>query len=55
MKGLRYLPLQVTEFCGEMQGKFKGGLARLKKKKESRNLNPGCSAWVNRETTGPTG
>ena len=23
MKGLRYFPLHVTEFCGEMQGKFK--------------------------------
>ena len=23
MKGLRYSPLHVTEFCGEMQGKFK--------------------------------
>ena len=29
MKGLRYSPLHVTEFCGEMQGKFKVGLARL--------------------------
>ena len=29
MKGLRYSPLYVTEFCGEMQGKFKVGLARL--------------------------
>ena len=27
--GLRYSPLLVTEFCGEMQGKFKVGLARL--------------------------
>ena len=42
MKGLRYSPLHVTEFCGEMQGKFKVGLARLKKKKESRNLSPLC-------------
>ena len=31
MKGLRYSPLHVTEFCGEMQGKFKVGLARLKR------------------------
>ena len=23
MTGLRYSPLHVTEFCGEMQGKFK--------------------------------
>ena len=30
MTGLRYSPLHVTEFCGEMQGKFKVGLARLK-------------------------
>ena len=29
MNGLRYSPLHVTEFCGEMQGKFKVGLARL--------------------------
>ena len=33
MKGLRYSPLHVTEFCGpqnsEMQGKFKVGLAQL--------------------------
>ena len=29
MVGLRYSPLHVTEFCGEMQGKFKVGLARL--------------------------
>ena len=29
IKGLRYSPLHVTEFCGEMQGKFKVGLARL--------------------------
>ena len=29
MKGLRYSPLHVTEFPGEMQGKFKCGLARL--------------------------
>ena len=27
--GLRYSPLHVTEFCGEMQSKFKVGLARL--------------------------
>ena len=30
MTGLRYSPLHVTEVCGEMQGKFKVGLARLK-------------------------
>ena len=30
MKGLRYSPLHVTELCGEMQGKFKVGRARLK-------------------------
>ena len=29
MTGLRSFPLHVTEFCGEMQGKFKVGLARL--------------------------
>ena len=29
MTGLRCSPLHVTEFCGEMQGKFKVGLARL--------------------------
>ena len=29
MTGLRYSPLHVTEFCGEMQGKFKVGRARL--------------------------
>ena len=29
MTGLRYSPLHVTEFCGEMQGKLKVGLARL--------------------------
>ena len=32
MTGLRYSPLHVTEFCGEMQGKFRVGLARLKSK-----------------------
>ena len=26
MKGLRYSPLHVTEFCGEMQGKFRACL-----------------------------
>ena len=30
MTGLRYSPLHVTEFRGEMLGKFKVGLARLK-------------------------
>ena len=30
MTGLRYSPLHVPEFCGEMQGKFKISLARLK-------------------------
>ena len=34
MTGLRYSPLHVTEFCGEMQGKFKVGLARLKNEAE---------------------
>ena len=29
MTGLRYSPLHVTEFCGEMQGKFKVCLTRL--------------------------
>ena len=29
MKSLRYSLLHVTEVCGEMQGKFKVGLARL--------------------------
>ena len=36
MKGPRYSPLHVTEFCGEMQGKFKVGLARLIKKNSAR-------------------
>ena len=31
MTGLRYSPLHVTEFCGEMQGKFKVGLTRLRR------------------------
>ena len=35
IKGLRYSPLHVTEFCGEMQGKFKVGLARLINHKKS--------------------
>ena len=30
MTGLPYSPLHLTEFCGEMQGKFEVGLARLK-------------------------
>ena len=29
MTGLRYSPLHGTELCGEMQGKFKVGRARL--------------------------
>ena len=29
MTDLRYSPLHVTEFCGEMQGKFKVGPAQL--------------------------
>ena len=29
MTGLRYSPLLVTELCGEMQGKFIVGCARL--------------------------
>ena len=29
MTGLRYSPLHVTELCGEMQGNFKVGYARL--------------------------
>ena len=29
MTGLRYSPLHVTELCGEMQGNFKVGSARL--------------------------
>ena len=29
MTGLRYSPLHVTELCGEMQGKFIVGRARL--------------------------
>ena len=29
MTGLRYSPLHVTELCGEMQGNFKVGCARL--------------------------
>ena len=37
MTGLRYSPLHVTEFCGEMQGKFKVGLARLIIKDEGEN------------------
>ena len=35
MTDLRYSPLHVTEFCGEMQGKFKVGLARLIRGHES--------------------
>ena len=31
MTGLWYSPLHVTVVCGEMQGKFKVGLARLKR------------------------
>ena len=47
MTGLRYSPLYVTEFCGEMQGKFKVGLARQKNKQtETLDLNPGHTAWV---------
>ena len=33
MTGLRYSPLHVTELCGEMQGKFKVGCARLRNRK----------------------
>ena len=29
MMSLRYSPLHVTELCGEMQGNFKVGCARL--------------------------
>ena len=29
MTGLRYSPLHVTELCGEMQGNFIVGCARL--------------------------
>ena len=29
MTGLRYSPLHVTELCGEMQGKYIVGRARL--------------------------
>ena len=29
MKGMRYSPFHVPEFCGEMQGKFTVSLARL--------------------------
>ena len=29
MTGRRYSPFHVTEFCGEMQDKFKVGLAQL--------------------------
>ena len=39
MTGLRYSPLHVTEFCGEMQGKFKVGLARLKSQLQKRISN----------------
>ena len=40
MKGLRYPPLHVTEFCGEIQGKFKVGLARLKTKPKTKPRLP---------------
>ena len=45
MKGLRYSLLHVTEFCGEMQGKFKVGLARLikRKAKSCKGCIRGCS------------
>ena len=47
MKGLRYSPLHVTEFYGEMQGKFKVGLARLNSHVVSRNSRflLGCHHW----------
>ena len=38
MTGLRYSPLHVTELCGEMQGKFKVGRARLIKKKKKKEV-----------------
>ena len=45
MTGLRYSPLHVTEFCGEMQGKLKVGLARLIKETEDlwSNALPGVT------------
>ena len=49
MTGLRYSPLHVTEFCGEMQGKFKVGLARLKIAWEFRGMSRAISfgsQWV---------
>ena len=42
MTGLRYCPLHVTEFCGEMQGKFKVGLAQLK----TRYLNHNNDSYI---------
>ena len=53
MKRLRYSPLHVTEFCGEMQGKFKVGLARLIKRKlhgrlEIRNLSSHVEKYFTR-------
>ena len=54
MKGLRYSPLHVTEFCGEMEGKFKVGLARLIKTgatilsvcTKNRELNAYLANWI---------
>ena len=45
MTGLRYSPLHVTEFCGEMQGKFKVGLTRLKKPISDFNIKNAGINW----------
>ena len=39
MTGMRYSPLHVTEFCGEMQGKFKVGRARLNRNNSKNSKN----------------
>ena len=48
MTGLRYSPLHVTEFCGEMQGKFKVGFARLTRSCSDLEYSI-WSIWSNRE------
>ena len=46
MTGLRYCPLHVTEFCGEMQGKFKVGLARLTRQQNVRFLHISVLSFI---------
>ena len=46
MAGLRYSPLHVTEFCGEMQGKFKVGLALLTMKAVLYSTDMGKTLYV---------